>query len=65
MPKTEQIAYPYQQHLHKAEAAVNTFYGRELSLEEQLLEAEKLLVAANRLHTAVTDALTKKKSSVA
>ena len=55
MPKTEQHAYPFNHHLHKAEAALNKFFNSALSPEEQVTAAEELLIAANRLHISVTD----------
>ena len=54
-PKTEQHAYPFNHHLHKAETALEKFFNNPLTVEEQLTAAEELLIAANRLHIQVTD----------
>ena len=54
-PKTEQHAYPFNHHLHKAETALEKFFNNALTVEQQLTAAEELLIAANRLHIQVTD----------
>lgn len=53
--KTEQHAYPFNHHLHKAETALNKFFDNPLTVDQQLAAAEELLIAANRLHIQVTD----------
>lgn len=53
--KTEQFAYPFNHHLHKAETALNKFFDNPLTVDQQVSAAEELLIAANRLHIQVTD----------
>jgi len=62
--KTEQHAYPYQQHLHRIEHSVNKFYENPLNLQDQLTESEKILASANRLHINITDAIAEEKLNV-
>lgn len=54
-PRTEQHAYPFNAHLHSIEEHVNLFFDNPLTLDQQLRSAEKLLIAANRIHAMVTD----------